>query len=97
MFSPSSPDFTRRWWFWPLIALIAALFVLTMVMAVNAANRAADQEAAVHASCAPAFLQQIDREQDGTASLPALANLDDMLDQLDHTDDTTNPSACAAP
>jgi hypothetical protein len=92
----STPDFTSRWYFWPLIALIALLFVLTMVMAVNAANRAADQEALVNGSCAPAFLRQYDAVTDGSAALPTLGDVDAMLDQINPVD-AAEAGACAAP
>lgn len=79
-----------------MIALIALLFVLTMVMAVNAANRAADEDALVNGSCAPAFLRQYDTVTDGSAALPTLGGVDAMLDQLNPAD-AADAGACAAP
>ncbi|MFQ3646554.1 MAG: hypothetical protein SNJ54_15870 [Anaerolineae bacterium] len=93
------PQFTQHRLFWPLIALIALLFVVTMAMAVNAANRAATLEATNVGSCAPAFLRQYDTVDDSSAVLPTLPlgdSVDALLDQLAPTDATT-AGACAAP
>ncbi len=91
--------FTKHRLFWPLIALIALLFVVTMAMAVNAANRATALEATDVGSCAPAFLRQYDTVDDGSAALPTLPlvdGVDALLNQLAPTD-ATAAGACAAP
>ncbi len=92
----STPEFTRRLWFWSLIALIALLFFFTLALVLRAANSAADDTTAVIGSCAPAFLRQYDAVTDDSAALPTLGDVDALLDQLNPVD-AADAGACAAP
>ena len=93
---PSPPEFTRHWLFWPLILLIVLAFVVTLLLALTAANLSASAESSGVGSCAPAFLYEYDPITDGSAALPTLANVDALLDQIS-AGAASEAGACSAP
>ncbi|XWX03862.1 hypothetical protein VZO05_15260 [Aggregatilineales bacterium SYSU G02658] len=90
------PLITQHRWFWPVIALIALLFFFTLALVLRAANATPNDETTVNGSCAPAFLRQYDPVAEGSAALPVLGNVDEMLDQIAPVD-AVEADACAAP